>query len=670
MKKIRKVVVSLVVLVMALASTSANIRAAVVTNPIEPSSIMIVNNEGYEAKNAQNSDLLGVRFTVKNLDTTGISAGDTFSLTLPNNLRALAPFSGNILMDGLVIATYSCADLHTIEFTYQADIVNVEAFMANIVIKNLEMVSPTNGANDFVFLLNGSTSVTRTVNVDTAITPSNPIVGTDPFNKAARNTGNNWNYVNAYGSDWPTKWPITDPVGKYYYMRWEVTINLDVDKVSRMSDILIKDVIQYGDTGYDISSTFPGMVLGEHYLVEDSIFITAMEITVPGDENSAVPRGNLVRDVDYTLSVSADGKRFEIRFIESSSKVEPAYFYWVDYLTKRNNLDTDKAYTNGATLYYTDLNDSSSEKTIAGLYNNFYVPTGYDISSFSRIKATSTWNGTPIQGVEYSINLQNANPGTGTKIADIGKGPFDSILKTVVSDFIASSTDYDVTITKLPAGYYIAPADKSQVVSVGTAGDYPVTFELLRESFVLSYYVDTNLVSSENVYYGEKVTNPFVPVIPAGKTFVGWHTTSALTTLYDFNTAIFEDTSVYAKFEDIDYVAKFWDGADELTSLSQTKHYNEVFDEPTGVNVPTKAGYDFVGWYTDAALTMKYNFATLVSSDINLYAKWQKQGGSPNTGVSNDSMTWMGTITAAGLVVLSATFFAKKKKSEGVTEEA
>lgn len=37
---------------------------------------------------------------------------------------------------------------------------------------------------------------------------------------------------------------------------------------------------------------------------------------------------------------------------------------------------------------------------------------------------------------------------------------------------------------------------------------------------------------------------------------------------------------------------------------------------------PTKAGYAFAGWYTDKALTNKYDFATPVTKAFTLYAKW------------------------------------------------
>lgn len=43
---------------------------------------------------------------------------------------------------------------------------------------------------------------------------------------------------------------------------------------------------------------------------------------------------------------------------------------------------------------------------------------------------------------------------------------------------------------------------------------------------------------------------------------------------------------------------------------------------------PTREGYTFAGWYTDAACTKAYDFATAVTSDLTLYAKWIKNEAS------------------------------------------
>ena len=47
-------------------------------------------------------------------------------------------------------------------------------------------------------------------------------------------------------------------------------------------------------------------------------------------------------------------------------------------------------------------------------------------------------------------------------------------------------------------------------------------------------------------------------------------------------------------------------------------------EEPTP---PMYDGYEFAGWYTDAACQTKYDFTSPVTGDITLYAKWNKNSG-------------------------------------------
>lgn len=60
---------------------------------------------------------------------------------------------------------------------------------------------------------------------------------------------------------------------------------------------------------------------------------------------------------------------------------------------------------------------------------------------------------------------------------------------------------------------------------------------------------------------------------------------------------------------------------------------------------PTREGYTFAGWYTDEACTEEYDFATAVTSDLTLYAKWVKNetsssgssSGTDNAGGKKDN---------------------------------
>ena len=54
---------------------------------------------------------------------------------------------------------------------------------------------------------------------------------------------------------------------------------------------------------------------------------------------------------------------------------------------------------------------------------------------------------------------------------------------------------------------------------------------------------------------------------------------------------------------------------------SQTPASGSTVTKPVD---PTREGYAFGGWYTDAACTKAYDFAAAVTSDMTLYAKWMK----------------------------------------------
>ena len=64
-----------------------------------------------------------------------------------------------------------------------------------------------------------------------------------------------------------------------------------------------------------------------------------------------------------------------------------------------------------------------------------------------------------------------------------------------------------------------------------------------------------------------------------------------------------------------------FDSNDGSAVAAQKVEYNTPVAEPTA---PTKDGYVFAGWYTDKALTQKYDFSKPVIDDMTLYAKWEE----------------------------------------------
>ena len=71
------------------------------------------------------------------------------------------------------------------------------------------------------------------------------------------------------------------------------------------------------------------------------------------------------------------------------------------------------------------------------------------------------------------------------------------------------------------------------------------------------------------------------------------------------------------------YTVKFDSQGGSTVSVQITISGGNV-EEPTP---PMYDGYEFAGWYTDAACQTKYDFTSPVTGDITLYAKWNKNSG-------------------------------------------
>lgn len=125
-------------------------------------------------------------------------------------------------------------------------------------------------------------------------------------------------------------------------------------------------------------------------------------------------------------------------------------------------------------------------------------------------------------------------------------------------------------------------------------------------------------VSAQTVKEGEKVAEPAAPT-KAGVVFGGWYTSTDYAKAWDFDKSVVtEDITLYARW-----------ASESVTVRFDTNGGNEIAEQKVAkggllgtVPVPVKAGSAFDGWYTDKALTAKFNASTPIDKDITLYAKW------------------------------------------------
>ena len=124
-------------------------------------------------------------------------------------------------------------------------------------------------------------------------------------------------------------------------------------------------------------------------------------------------------------------------------------------------------------------------------------------------------------------------------------------------------------------------------------------------------------VAGQTVLYNTTVALPATPT-RTGYTFAGWFSDAALTTPFVFATPVTADITLYAKWTITSYAVTFTSNGGSAVA-GQTVAYNTTATLPVA---PTRTGYTFAGWFSDAALTTAFAFTIPITTNITLYAKW------------------------------------------------
>jgi uncharacterized repeat protein (TIGR02543 family) len=161
--------------------------------------------------------------------------------------------------------------------------------------------------------------------------------------------------------------------------------------------------------------------------------------------------------------------------------------------------------------------------------------------------------------------------------------------------------------------------------------------------------------------------------------FGGWNTnTSGTGTNYsaDSSYIVTGNITLYAKWEDASTVwtVKFeTNGGSPIGDVIVLK--NTAVSRPSPDS--TKTGYTLDGWHTNMGLTAPYNFSSVVTGDITLYAKWNvitytvaynANGGTGTTANSSHTYDVDRTLTSNGFTRTGYTFAGWARTSTGAVE--
>lgn len=134
-------------------------------------------------------------------------------------------------------------------------------------------------------------------------------------------------------------------------------------------------------------------------------------------------------------------------------------------------------------------------------------------------------------------------------------------------------------------------------------------------------------VASQTVSDGGRAAEPEEPT-REGFRFDGWFTDTGLTQAWDFTAAVKADITLYAKWTAVGeepeppqtYAVTFESNGGSAVD-AQTVSAGGCAEEPKD---PIQDGFRFGGWFTDTALTVRWDFTAPVTADLTLYAKWRK----------------------------------------------
>lgn len=134
-------------------------------------------------------------------------------------------------------------------------------------------------------------------------------------------------------------------------------------------------------------------------------------------------------------------------------------------------------------------------------------------------------------------------------------------------------------------------------------------------------------VPAQQVKTGATAVRPDDPT-RTGYIFAEWYASADYSgEPYDFTAPVTADTTLYAKWTPNKYTVTFDTQGGSAVSAQQVAYGNLV----TQPAAPTREGYTFVGWATDASGATPYGFGTPVTGNMTLYAKWDNTGTTYHT---------------------------------------
>ncbi len=138
------------------------------------------------------------------------------------------------------------------------------------------------------------------------------------------------------------------------------------------------------------------------------------------------------------------------------------------------------------------------------------------------------------------------------------------------------------------------------------------------ETYTISYEANGGIHSNTTTSYDINNNVTFTDATKEGYTFIGWYLEDTFDTLVTSTEGIYDNITLYAKFELTVYTVTY---EENLTTNPNASEFS--IESVITFEAPTRNGYTFVGWYSDATLETEIISTEGIYENISVYAKWQ-----------------------------------------------
>ena len=333
------------------------------------------------------------------------------------------------------------------------------------------------------------------------------------------------------------------------------------------------------------------------------------------------------------------------------AKTQNEYTRAVQILRFNSDFSSEWNYTNTVAVSSNTKNCITLTSSVSDSYTfswSTYAPPMSTVTLANN--GTSTVGGTGTSSDPYLIYT-----GMSIKVKASGSKTVNDPDATIYYDFKQSTTSqqngtgatYSFTASSTPNTSYTINLDGYTKVSTTLSTKKPATalyFKTIAKTYTVTFNANGHgtAPAAQTVSQGEKATTPTAPTAN-GYTFEGWYTDKNCTSAFDFNTAITEDITLYAKWtlseQQFNVTAVANPTAGGTVTPTAAKQMGQTSGGP--ITATANTGYTFNNWsiksgsgsFTNAntaSTTFKPTAASTVQANFtaNKYTvKFHENGG-------------------------------------------